>query len=398
MERGRHLERQGRFDEAMLEFKQAIEADPSFSRAHTALGQHYRRKGLLTKAADEFKMAVLLGGDYLTNLDLGRTLRDIERFSEAQEAFQRCLDLDPEDPQTHYEMASVLFTQGAFGQALQSLQAIAGDRPHDPDLQLALADCHLALKDYDAAERVLVGALERAESEDHRASLLDALCVTRRHREFVSKETLSVKDLLYALQGVVCLGCRRDDGLEIPLYEDYAFTYADVAATCRRLLSLQLHLGGSFDAVCAVDAHALPLTLALGTLLSVPTRALGELRQDELTLVVLATVLHPELWLVTLEHITTPTRSFALAMTWQPDRAPAADLVGIPCSGSCLLPSRREPKPSPVAASESILRAYADQSEDENLTAQIAYYGKDHRLLRFRGDTPSDVGGQRARR
>ena len=55
LEKGQSLESQGLLDEAMLEFKRAVEADPRIATARNALGNHYRRKGLLTKAADEYR-------------------------------------------------------------------------------------------------------------------------------------------------------------------------------------------------------------------------------------------------------------------------------------------------------------------------------------------------------
>lgn len=383
IERAQNLERQGRLDEAMVEFKQAVEADPSIPSAHVALGQHYRRKGLLTKAADEFHTAALLSGDSASYFELGRILSDLERFHDAEKAFERCLSLEPDDPSARYELASALYSQGAFDKALQQLVPLVGDYPSDLELQTAMADCHLAMGDYAAAHSVLVKALEQAAPEEDTSDLHEALFVARRHLEFAPQVSLNVKDLLYAGQGVICLGTRRDDGIDIPLYEDHAFTYSDVAATCRRLVALQRHFGWPIDALSAVDHSAVPLTLALAELLRLPTRPLERVRKRELTLLVLATVPHPEFWQVTLEHISTPMRSFALALTWQPDEGPVTDLIGILCSGKCRLPWQRLRKTSPEAAAASILRAYAAQPDDGNLMAQIAYYGRHHRLLRF---------------
>ncbi len=396
IERGQNLERQGRLDEAMLEFKQAIEADPRIPGPHLALGQHYRRKGLLTKAADEFHTAALLSGDCATYFELGRLLSELERFKEAQETFERCLALEPGDAGARYELASVLYSQGAFDKALRELESLASDYPDDLELQTAMADCYLALEDYPAAERVLVWALARVAPEDDASDLHEALFVARRHLEFPPQAPLNVKDLLYAEQGVMCLGTRRDDGVDIPVYEDHRFTYSDVAATCRRLVAIQHHFHWPLDAVSAVDDGAMPLTLALAALLELPARPLEQTRESELTLLVLAAVSHPELWQVTLERISTPIRSFALALTWKPDEGPVTDVVGILCTSKCVLPWQRLRKPSPQAAAASILRAYSAHPADDNLAAQMAYYERHHRLLRFSNDVLAALPGQQA--
>jgi tetratricopeptide (TPR) repeat protein len=386
IERGENLERQGRLDEAMLEFKQAIEADPSIPGAHVALGQHYRRKGLLTKSADEFHTAALLSGDYLSYFELGRVLAELERFDEAGEAFEHCLTLETDDPSARYELASVLYARGAFDRALQQLEALVSDYPDDLELQTAMSDCYLSLADYAAAEQVLVRALERAAPEDDISDLREALFVARRHLEFPPQKALNIKDLLYAEQGIMCLGTRHDNGVDIPVYEDHLFTYSDVAATCRRLVAMQRHFRWPLGAVSAADDKATPLALAVAALLELPTRPLEELREGELALITLAAVAHPEFWQVTTEHITSPIRSFALALTWHPDEGPVTDLIGILCSGKCVLPWQRLRRPSPEAAAASILRAYAAQPDDDNLATQIAYYGREHRLLRFSDD------------
>jgi len=394
IERGENLERQGRLDEAMLEFKQAIEADPSIPGAHVALGQHYRRKALLTKAADEFHTAALLGGDYASYFELGRILSELERFQESEQAFQKCLSLDPYDPPARYELASVLYAQEAFEKALEQLQSLGYEYPDDLELKSAMADCHLALEDYAAAELVLLSALDEAAPDEDTSDLREALLVARRHLEFPSKKTLNVKDLLYAEHGIMCLGTRRDDGLDIPVYENHSFTYGDVAATCHRLIAVQRHFCWPIDAISSVADNAMPLTLALAELLERPTRSLDKLRERELTLVVLATLAHPELWQVTLEHISVPMRSFALALTWQPDEGPVTDLVGVLCRGDCLLPWQRRRKPSPQAAAASILRAYAAQPDNDSLATQIDYYQRCHRLLRFSNDVLDSHRGQ----
>ena len=162
MEREHHLERQGRLDEAITECKRAIEADPGIAAAHNALGHHYHRKGLLTRAVDEFHTASLLSRDYQSCFHLGRALIDLERYTEAEEAFRQCLAVDAGSPSARYELACAQYAQGQFAEALTQFQSLAEEFPEDWELRSAMADCYMGSKDYEQAERTLREALNCA--------------------------------------------------------------------------------------------------------------------------------------------------------------------------------------------------------------------------------------------
>jgi len=396
IERGQHLERLGRLDEAMVEFKRAVEADPSIATAHNALGHHYRRKGLLTKAADEFRSAALLNGDYESYFNLGRVLSDLEHYAEAAEAFAQCLVLDADDPSARYELAYVQCAQGQFAEALTHFQSLLEEYPEDWELKFALADCYMGLKDHAAAERSLREALRNAPPNADTSLVREALLVVRRHLEFAPQQQLGLKDRLYTEYGVICLGSGHDNGLDVPIYEDHTFTYSDVAVTFSRLLALIREYNWQFNALVSVDEDSMPLAIALSQLLEVPVLGIEELREDDFVLVVLALGRQPELCEVTLEHTTGRMLSFALALNWRPDQGLLTDIVGLHCHGKCVLPWQRTRKRSAEAAAMSILRALAVAPEDNNLPQQLAYYTQEHNLLRF-FDLPAELVDQEDR-
>ncbi len=382
IERGHHLERRGRLDEAMAEFKRAVQADPSIAAAHIALGHHYQRKGLLTKAVDEFHTAALLSGDYESLFHWGRALADLERYDEAGEAFRRCLLIENDDPSARYELACVQYAQDNFGPALTLFESLLEEYPDDWQLKSAIADCHLALGDYGAAESTLREAARMAPADVDSSALREGLLVARRHREFSSAHAMGCKDLLYADHGVIVLGSGRDDGLDVPMYQDYTFTYSDVAATCSRMLAMSSALSWRFSAVVPVEEDSKPLAIALAQLLQVPALGFEELRDDDLALMVLAVGTQPEILEVTLEHVRCPALSFALALAWEPHKGTVPDVLGVHGSGRFTLPWKRLPKRSAEAAAASILRALAVAPEEENQPQQIAYYMQRHTLLR----------------
>jgi tetratricopeptide (TPR) repeat protein len=383
MERGQHLERLGRLDEAMTEFKRAIEADPSIAAAHNALGHHYHRKGLLTRAVDEFHTASLLSRDYPSCFHLGRALSDLKRYTEAEEAFRQCLAIDAGAPSARYELACAQYAQGQFAEALAQFQSLAEEFPDDWELTSAMADCYMASKDYEQAERTLREALHSAPATMDTLSVHEALLAARRHLEFPPHRALGFKDLMYASHGVMCLGSGRDDGLDIPVYQNHSLTYSDVAMTCSRLMMVIREYGWQFSALVSVDADSMPLAVALSQLLDLPVLRVEELGEGDFALVVLAMGTQPELCEVTLEHVPGRMLSFALALTWQPHEGLVTDIVGFQCSGKCILPWKRLRKRSAVAAATSILRALATVPDEDNRQQQTTYYTRRHKLLRF---------------
>jgi tetratricopeptide (TPR) repeat protein len=381
--KGQHLESLGLLDEAMLEFKRAVEADPRIAAAHNSLGHHYRRKGLLTKAADEFRSAVLLNQDYESCFNLGRVLTELEQYGEAADLYNRCLTLDSEDPSARYELGYALCGQCKYAEALTQFQALVDKYPEDWELRFALADCHMGLNDHASAERELRQALKIAPANVDTSAVREALLAAWRHQEFPPPAKLGWKDLLYAEYGVMALGSGRDDGLAIPVYESYDWSLHDIAVTVSRLLRLIREYDWRFTAVASMDADSLPIALALSQVLDAPTLRVEDLHDDDFSLVVLAIGKQPELCDVTLEHVAGRMLSFALALTWPLEQGPVTDMVGVQCTSTTALPWQRMRKPMPRAAATSLLRALAAAPEEDNQLQQTSYYTQDHKLLRF---------------
>jgi tetratricopeptide (TPR) repeat protein len=86
-------------NEAYLAAQKAVEHDPSFGTAHSALGEVYFRQGKLQEAQTEFLNALKLGPvDAQTYFDLARFYRATYDFKKAQVAINKAHALDPTDP------------------------------------------------------------------------------------------------------------------------------------------------------------------------------------------------------------------------------------------------------------------------------------------------------------
>ena len=409
LERGRKLERSGQYDEAMSEFKNAVEADPSYAAAHNALGYHYRRKGLLTKAIEEFKAAVNLAQDFESYFNLGKALFDMGRHTEARDAFQRCLSLSPGDPSARYELACTNYGLGKYSEALAEMGELASVYPTDWQLPFVVGSCYLRLGEYPQAEGQFRQALSLVTEEEDSWSIGDALSVAQRYQEFDPDRPLSVKDRFYKEYGAVYLGTGHDDGLEIPEYFLYNFDYQDIAVTLRRFHLLAEAFEWSFDALVSMDQESLPLTLALSELLDVPVREVNELQEDEFVLVVFGIGRTPELFQVTMERLPEAALSFGLSISWLKQSELVPDLLGISTLEESSLPWRRisplsrqhdpdeqdrsgravvlkppyEDTRDPSEIAQDILQALDQLPEEQSWEEQVDYYMREHSRLRF---------------
>ena len=384
LERGEALEQIGRLDEAMSEFKRAIRADPGLAEAHMALGFHYRRKNLLSKAAEEFRSAASLSRSYDSFFNLGHVLVDLALYEEAINAFQQCLATAPGDPAVGYEIAYALYSAGDHNAALEHLQPLLAAHPDDWELCYLDGSCKLAVGRYSDAESSFERALELRPPGVNDEDLQEALQVALRYQEFACLEPWDIKARLYAEYGVVCLGSLGDNGLHFAVQARDRVTQQDLARTLQRFHALRLRWRWHFDAVVAVDAQSAPLALALAHSLKVPLVQPDEAPETGLSLLVWATVTVPELLAVVAERVPGPFISFVAAISEAALDRVMPDIIGLVTADSVQLPwdatARRGQGSSAAREAISTLKSL---SADETLAAQVRYYAREHRRLRF---------------
>ncbi len=392
--RGLALERANRMSEAVEEYHQAIENYPQLREAHAALGFYYQRAGLLAKAAEKFHIVVSLESDFLAYFNLGYVLVELNRYDDALDAFHQCLQLEPDDPATHYETAFIYYTRGDFDQALQYLQLPLESYPEDWEVHNLIGKCYLELRSYEEALAAFGQALMVAYVPQAQAELLDNIAAVGRYREFRSLN--NHKDQVYARDGVVYLGSSQDDGLSLCETDDYHFTYPDIGTTLQRLVAIRQASHWQFTALVAVDRLSEPLTRALGHLLELPVCSLDDLESEDTALVVMAVAREAELMLVVAEHAPCTTVTFCLGLNWLRHNKILPDIIGIAARRACSVPweaelrrLRADAAPTEQVdacveqAYNAILQAARETPPDKNLPRQVRYYTRSHRRLSF---------------
>jgi protein O-GlcNAc transferase len=114
---------QGRFDDAISAYQQALARVPRDASAHYNLGNAYRAKGEIGPAAECFRRAVNHDPDHARALAaLGQTLQTLARPEEAVRFLKRAVALLPEDADLHCDLGNALQTLGQLPVASAAYQ------------------------------------------------------------------------------------------------------------------------------------------------------------------------------------------------------------------------------------------------------------------------------------
>ena len=335
-QRGLVLEQANRVEEAVEEYRRALEHNPHLAEAHDALGNYYHRHGLLAKAAEEFRIVANLEGGFLAHFNIGCVLIELGRYDEAIDALLQCLTLDADDPAVHYQLGLAHFLKGDDYAALYHLQITRQRYPNDSSIHTLIGRCHLRLGAYDDAEMALHTALRYALRDIDRLRIMMYVQAVARYREIGVVH--SIRERFYADHGAAYLGSTHDDGRSSHEFADFHFTYPDIAVTLYRLTRLARWQHWRLSCVVPLDRLTEPLARALAMLLEIPVRRPEDLRADDVALLVLAVGHQAELLKLALERAPCPAVTFCLGLNWLRHSAVVPDLIGVAARDTCSIP------------------------------------------------------------
>jgi Flp pilus assembly protein TadD len=127
---GVRLSAAGRRAEAAREFEAAIAADPGLASAHANLGGELAARGEAAAALASFARAVELDPlEASHRFNLGTALAAAGRSDEAQLQLEEAVRLDPREPRAWNNLGIVLASEGRLGEAIGSFEAALRLRP-----------------------------------------------------------------------------------------------------------------------------------------------------------------------------------------------------------------------------------------------------------------------------
>jgi tetratricopeptide (TPR) repeat protein len=113
------LVEKGKVEEAVGEYRKAIQLKPDFFQAHYNLGNALWHQGKAEEAIAEYRRAVSLDPDFAqAYFNLGLALGERGKVEEAIVAYRRAVQLKPDYAQAHYNLGVTLGQQGKAEEAM----------------------------------------------------------------------------------------------------------------------------------------------------------------------------------------------------------------------------------------------------------------------------------------
>lgn len=141
------------FREALGEYLAALELDPEAPTAHYNLA-NFLATHALDMAVDEYRASLALDPEHPdTHLNLGLTLADQGKPEEAERALRTAVELAPKDPYPRHELAALQMDSGDYRDAITQLKEVVRLEPESFEAWLDLGICYAQKGFYAESER-----------------------------------------------------------------------------------------------------------------------------------------------------------------------------------------------------------------------------------------------------
>ncbi|MGO8697772.1 MAG: tetratricopeptide repeat protein [Limisphaerales bacterium] len=141
---GLALFRKGELDAAVAQYRKALEIKPDFVMARSNLGLAFDQEGNTDEAIAQFRKALEIQPENAgIRVNLGNALFEKGQYNEAIEEYQKALAINPASENAHFNLGIALFGKGDVEEAIAQYQQALKIRPDDDlaydNLGLALA-------------------------------------------------------------------------------------------------------------------------------------------------------------------------------------------------------------------------------------------------------------------
>ncbi len=125
------LQALGRTDEAIAAYREAVRLQPDYATAWSNLGGALQQQGNLNGAIDAHREALRIKPDYaMAYYNLGNALRAQRHTNEAIDAFRMAAKLKPDFAEAHSNLGAILHEQERLEESLAAYQEALRSRPH----------------------------------------------------------------------------------------------------------------------------------------------------------------------------------------------------------------------------------------------------------------------------
>ncbi len=161
IDEGHILEAEGRIEEALLRYLEAIRLEPSSARAHLNHGNALLSKGDLEGALSAYRTAIKHKPDYAgAYYNIGNALLGNGQFDNAVKEYQRALEINPDLAEAHTNIGNALLSIGQFDAAVKSYHGALQINPDSAEVHCGLGIALKKLGQIDNAVACCQRALE----------------------------------------------------------------------------------------------------------------------------------------------------------------------------------------------------------------------------------------------
>jgi tetratricopeptide (TPR) repeat protein len=136
---GEALVEQGRTDEAIGQFQQALQIRPGYAETYYNLGNALLQQGRVNEAIGQFQQALQIKPGYAdARFNLGVALVRKGNVDQAIAQFQQAVQIKPDDTQARLALGNALLQQGQAGEAITHFQAAVQIEPGNAEARCDL--------------------------------------------------------------------------------------------------------------------------------------------------------------------------------------------------------------------------------------------------------------------
>ena len=137
---GAEASESGRWDDAMLHYREALRLEPDYTKARNNLGIALARSGRLDEAVAAYEQTLRDAPDHRNaRFNLANALSRLGRLDVAIAVYHEVLRSEPDDADTHFNLARAYERRGDYGPAAEHYRAVLLREPEDVAIQRALA-------------------------------------------------------------------------------------------------------------------------------------------------------------------------------------------------------------------------------------------------------------------
>jgi Tfp pilus assembly protein PilF len=188
----------GRFDDAIAQYRTAIALNPQSAPTHYNLGYALSARGRAAEAMVEFREALRIDPDYAqAHNNLGALLELEGRRDEALEHFRRAVAIRPDQIDARINLAQLLSATGSDREGADAFRAALTIGPEDPGALSGLAWIRATARDESLRDpEQAVRLAERAAAATGRRdiSVLDALAAAYASAGRFAEATTAARD------------------------------------------------------------------------------------------------------------------------------------------------------------------------------------------------------------